>query len=491
MTFIDTLNDRRVNRTLFYAIVICALSVLVCRLCLLFSYSPDIAGLEEFQLILLKLTYKSGNPYTLLNKPPCLAVPYAPFYYHALTTIFRFLPIDINNVRSIYIAGRSTNLFLNLVNVFVIYIVCREFGMNKIFSIGTALIFFIFLFFDHYAVRPDTLKLFFVSLHLLFTIKAVKKDKGYLYVILSSFFLCCAVFTKQDSLQLLLPATLSFFLLCENRILKLAIFSITFIFSLLCFLYLMGFDRELLKVTATSIYWGMYTGINLKYFLMTSVLGFIIPFMPLIVISFVCGYRLMADKALQNPVLKMLPLYVGLSFIFSFAFSLRLGAMPVYYAEFMLFMLLLLAVNYSLSPKKKSLGLAVFYATMLTLLTLYFTNNKMGPDLKVKFEQSEEISKTVLKKVPQGLMFSYDPLIDVFIADRLSAPNLGYEFYRHWFYTEGYQIETVNYNEMLHCDEPQWLIATEKDEMQAYIKKMDLPYAFDQSGSGYFLFVRK
>ena len=187
------------------------ISIFILRCCLVLSYQSDLEGIEEFQVILVQTTLNSGSPYTSLQDAPCLGVPYTPLYYHLNAGIIRTLGLteSIEPI-GIYRVGRALNLLFNLITVFVVFLIGRTLKLSVTRSLILGSIYFVFLTFHHFAIRPDSLRILLSAASILFLLKAVTSAKTTKPFAIAGILAALAAFAKLDSLQILAAAGLYF-----------------------------------------------------------------------------------------------------------------------------------------------------------------------------------------------------------------------------------------------------------------------------------------
>ena len=87
------------------------LYLLIIRLLSVFSYNTDMEGVEFASVHFLQLLKLKHHLYTDPGKFPYLLVVYAPLYYYVMLAVINLFSIDVvNDLHSMYIAGRAVSL---------------------------------------------------------------------------------------------------------------------------------------------------------------------------------------------------------------------------------------------------------------------------------------------------------------------------------------------------------------------------------------------
>lgn len=427
------------------------ISIFILRCCLVFSYQSDLEGIEEFQVILVQTTLNSGSPYTSLQAAPCLGVPYTPLYYHLNAGIIRSLGLSESiDPIGIYRVGRALNLLLNLATFFVVFLIGRTLKLSSTASWTLGGIYFVFLTFHHFAIRPDSLRILLSAASILFLLKAVTSAKSARAFGIAGLFAALAAFAKLDSLQILAAAGL-YFLFVDRRLLLQFVAATGTSFSLsMVALGALFLDIENL----VSLSLGLTTGIDLQYFLIFIGIGFLAPFSLWIMQSLRISWNSMKDQD-SKPELKFLGTLAVVTFSISLLFSTRMGSMAVYFQDFVLVSITLLVYTWSTFENRFwKTAVAVFMGLKLASVAT-LTVKAFDHVHRSEYETSKQHAQVLTDLLPSGeYAFSYQPRVNIFLRDRLSAPNMGYEYFKYLFYTNDFKIKVLDYPETLQCIAP-------------------------------------
>jgi hypothetical protein len=427
------------------------ISIFILRCCLIFSYQSDLEGIEEFQVILVQTTLNSGSPYTSLHDAPCLGVPYTPLFYHLNAGIIRSLGLsDSIEPIGIYRVGRTLNLLLNLITVFVVFLIGRTLKLSVTRSLILGSIYFVFLTFHHFAIRPDSLRILLSALSVLFLLKAVTSAKTTKPFAIAGLFAALAAFAKLDSLQILAAAGL-YFLFVDRRLLLqfIAVTGISFSLSMVALGALFLNIENLMSLSL-----GLTTGIDIQYFLIFIGIGFLTPFSLWIIRSLRISWNSLKDQD-SKPELKFLATLAVVTFSISLLFSTRMGSMAVYFQDFVLVAITLLVYAWSTFGNRFWKGTAAVFIGLKLASVATLTVKAFDHTHKSEYYISKQHAQVLTNLLPSGeYAFCYQPRVNIFLRDRLSAPNMGYEYFKYLFYTNDFKIKVLDYPESNQCVAP-------------------------------------
>lgn len=433
----------------------------VMRTLLIFSFNSDLEGIEEFQIILIQLTEKFGLPYTNLSAAPCLAVPYTPLYHIFVSATASALNIDVfADIAEVYWIGRGLNLGFNMLTLLVFFKICQELEFSQLRSVMAAGTLFVFLTFHHFAVRPDSLRMLFVALTFLMVTKAINSQKiKPLLFFGGAIFMLLAFASKQDSAQVGIGVGIYFLLFRKDQFLPFFLYfclPILLGLSAIGLILFNGLDLE-------SLHHGLNTGIDLKYFLIFIGIGFLAPFS----IWIYRGFRTISLdwKQQESGPLRMFHVVAIVTFLLSCLFSLRMGSMAVYFADFSFVLILILASDQVLWEKRFwSFALIGFVILKLVSVGNLLKNN-LSPSFKQKYADSKALSVKINERLDVNeYAFSYAPQINIFITEKLSSPNLGYAYFDYLFHVNGFDVAIPEYDVASSCIEPKIILSPLDDD---------------------------
>lgn len=174
--------------------------ILLIRIAYIFSYDTDLEGMEMISVHITQLLHLKSHMYSNPSQFPYLLLAYTPLYYYLMDFIMSIFSIDvINNTHTIYIIGRSLSLLLFVFVSYGIYAIIKQIHHGYRHYILLLLLFILLLPKHFYTVRPDSFKVFFFTLFLLFHIKYLFSNKTS-YFWLSLFSLITGIYFKHDLL---------------------------------------------------------------------------------------------------------------------------------------------------------------------------------------------------------------------------------------------------------------------------------------------------
>lgn len=175
-------------------------AVLSIRIAYIFSYDTDLEGMEMISVHITQLLHLKSHMYSNPSQFPYLLLAYTPLYYYVMDLIMRIFSIDvINDTHTIYIIGRSISFLLFIFVAYGIYAIIKQIHSGFRHYILLLLLFILLLPKHFYTVRPDSFKVFFFTLFILFHVKYLFSQK-HAYFWLSLFCLITGIYFKHDLL---------------------------------------------------------------------------------------------------------------------------------------------------------------------------------------------------------------------------------------------------------------------------------------------------
>jgi hypothetical protein len=302
------------------------------------SYAPEIGGFER-NVIWGIQQMVAGNPlYSNPDAAPFTMIQYMPLYYHIVCWLSRIGGIQPDDAHSVFLLARSLNLLLSLLTSGLLFTLLRSrLKVSLILASGTSLLTFLLMPAFTLAARPDTLKVFFIILHIF--ILLYFQHWRLRYLMPAS--LICALFcflSKQDALTSFGLMPLAFLIGKEWR--NLLIYGI---FGLavtgLTILFLQGRSEGWFLANALG---ALQNGISLSWFKS----GFF-HFFGLYAVFFAPAIVLSLEFAQEkNRNFRILSAAFLLAFFPQLAASLKFGSASNYFMEATLISCLLLAYGF-------------------------------------------------------------------------------------------------------------------------------------------------
>jgi hypothetical protein len=202
------------RKVLWYVLFAFTIAMLLNKLLLVITFRYEIAGLEPyFSFLVLKVG--SGQLFTNPEQYPFIVTQYSPLYFY-LVHSFAFVleQLGVNEVRAVYVVGRLVNLLCNLGTSFFVFQFLKQ-HLKASFWQASALAMIIFnLFINHnIGVRPDSLKILFLTLMFIQTYLFLQ-NKLQKHLILLALFGILAMLSKQDAL---IPVLIALFILFSHK----------------------------------------------------------------------------------------------------------------------------------------------------------------------------------------------------------------------------------------------------------------------------------
>ncbi|MCC6582286.1 MAG: glycosyltransferase family 39 protein [Chitinophagales bacterium] len=183
--------------TLPFAIVIAVL--LYIRLKLVFSYSLDLVGLEYYFIHIVQQLSAGQGIYPNPEALPYANCLYTPVYFYIYRIAVSCLQINVfNDIYILLVLGRILSIIFVMAQIVYLIKFARLFTKSRIIQIAAVAFYLLLITEMMFAVRPDSLKVFFFMVfvyHLLLYVDRTATLKDGIICIAAAAF---AVYTKQD-----------------------------------------------------------------------------------------------------------------------------------------------------------------------------------------------------------------------------------------------------------------------------------------------------
>lgn len=319
----------KIIKILAVVCLILAAVVLVNRLYLVDAYTADMEGIEQTFVFFTQRLLMHKTVYIQPDTEPFYMTQYSPASMYVYALQAKLMGIGAyDNLHRLYTAGRGLNLFLNIFSALLAgVIVVKILGRSKYLGIIAGCLSFAFFYTHDYAIRPDSVKSFVAISGMLFWLLYIKKQQ-LKWLVAACLLFALAVFSKQDAMYLF--AAVAFYTLIYMRRKTFLVGSIS-VASLLVvggiFYWLEG-PEMILNMT-----YSLNQGITFEYYKMAFP-HFLGPIMLGVILLFMLRK---SRKLLQTePVLLATLFFAGVIFVFASLFSIKFGANPVYYMDFII-----------------------------------------------------------------------------------------------------------------------------------------------------------
>ena len=300
------------------------------RLFLIFNYFPEIGGIESNVIYSLQRILAGYPLYTDPEAPPYSITQYTPLYYGIAWTVGKIFQVDPSNVHAVYVLSRSLSLLFNLLfSLVTVLILYRIFKINRLFCAVAFTYALVFLDEESYS-RPDSLYNLMVLTTILFFLKFLQKNtRRERYLLLSSALSILTIFTKQSGIYI--PIVLVFFTLFYVKSIRWALLSILTMavsFGVLLFLC-SGGD---LNVFWQNTVQGVNNGVSLNWFAERIMIEHFQKERWINILGLFLSLFFWAKGS--TPAQQFLGIATLASFTFALVTSVKIGAAPNYFTEF-------------------------------------------------------------------------------------------------------------------------------------------------------------
>lgn len=231
------------------------------KLLLVLTFRFEIAGLEPyFTYLVLKLG--SGHLFTNPELYPFVVTQYSPLYFYIVSALSNLLEwLGVNEVRAVYLVGRGVNLCCNILTSYLIYYFFKQHIKVKTkLAVTIALVVFNLFINHNIGVRPDSLKILFLTAMFIQLYQIIKS--GYTkHFYLFSIFAILALLCKQDALVPVLAALLIIFF--HRNFVKSVLFGLSI--GLITGVIMLGLFHWNIELLFQNLLGGIAQGANLNW----------------------------------------------------------------------------------------------------------------------------------------------------------------------------------------------------------------------------------
>jgi len=321
-----------------YLVLLLFIVFLALRIVIVSVSGTDIAGIEQNVIYSIQMLMFKNQLYNSPAVPPFSITQYTPLYYYLCSCTAKVLGFSADDIRHLYIIGRSWNVVFNLSTAVMVFGISRSvLLLSKNKSYLLFLLSFTLSFSHNFAVRPDSLG-DMMGIAAIYSFLLYLSRPSFKLLILAVCFTAISFFSKQSGIQLII--IFGGFCLLNKRwktlfqLLFLTAFVYGAILTLFISLYPSFFD---------NVIGGVINGINVQNFIQFIILKpvFIFSIWPLIVISMVVLFkeRLLLNRDAPE---RLLALSVLGTFLFATITALKMGSTIQYYVLFVNLALLMI-----------------------------------------------------------------------------------------------------------------------------------------------------
>jgi hypothetical protein len=325
----------------FYVTILSLILFLILRIILVYSYAPDIGGVENNVIYNIAKVLDGGTLYDNPEIGNFNITQYTPIYYYCIIFCAKSIGLTpFSDLHSIYIIARFFSLMSNLLGMYFIFrLLTQCFSVNKKIAWIAAISFFINLTRIHFSSRPDALfGLIFILIIYAFVLHFQQKEKNNVYFIWGILLSVLSVFIKQTGFQFFVIIPMFFFLNKEYKNGFLSVGLTLFLSALLAFVFYNIYGQNFIS----NVVNGLNNGFALahiynifSFFLMKHLVVFIL--------GVYCSF-IYFDKKQSEKKRFLSFMLIGL-FFFAFVTCIKFGSWLNYYNEFLTTVIILSAIT--------------------------------------------------------------------------------------------------------------------------------------------------
>jgi hypothetical protein len=437
------LYNTRIYRISFFAALLILLFMLAFRCLLIFTYNPEIGGIDNNFVYAIIRSIAGYDIYPDPTQFPYAANLYSPLYFNVCSSIGKLLNINIEDPINVYRLCRGVSLCNDIITCFLFYrIIIRTINVKKEVAILVTSLFACLLCYLGYTFsRVDSLFLLFYAATFYILLASSIKNNILKFILLALLTTAC-IFSKQNGIILPLLVAIWIFLndSPKRSFIYLVLFLLFFSAFLYYYVYAAGyshFTSHTIEALKNKISPSWFYGAIFKRFADSLIL------VPLY-ISVCIALIYFSKGALKERSLGVIFLIQSL---FSILASLKFGSTAGYFNE-SYFIGLILITHYIASLDIKTTGLFSQRLTTWVLPLFVFFSTFVLIQGCLFFIQKQEAKKEV-----------YDNQLSIrnYLAPKLDSSyvfNLGNQngdFFKNIFYK---QAVVPNYDAVSCCTLP-------------------------------------
>jgi len=415
--------------------ILALLTFLILRILLIYSYEPDIGGVENNVIYSICKVIDGGLLYDNPEDGNFSISQYSPIYYYFPILIAKIIKLNpLNDLHTIYIISRYFSLIFNLLGGLIIFkLLHKNYKVNWQISIIAVSIYFLNLTRIHFAARPDSLFSLLTIIVIYFLSKyftEVNHKNNFKYLLIAIIIASSTIFIKQTGIQFLFIIP-SFFLLTK----KFKEFFVTVsLLILITICYFAFFYNIHGNFFISNVFGGLNNGISLvqaydifSHFFLKYQLIFV----------FGVFFSFYFFKKSQETSLRFLSYNLIFLFFFALITSIKKGAWINYYNEFIIVVIIISAIEINNHLPKidfnNSFSRAVVFIFSIYIILLqpniiiYKLFHEHFEHLSLNssnFERKIKIAKILNSKLDdQSLFIAFDYHINSMLPLNAAIPN--------------------------------------------------------------------
>ncbi len=304
-------------------------------------YTVDLFGFEQDEIYTLQQVLSDQPIYNNPEKAPFSITQKTPFYHILIGGIGKIAQIDPTAPFLVYILNRGASLVLAVLSCLVVFLILFRIIKTPL-KLSLILSFLMFIAMEgHMFTRPDSLFSFSFLATIAFNLLYVLHRKN-LFFYLSILFGIGTIFVKQTGI--ILPIIiLAYILFFEKDFRKFLIGVITALGSGIFLLFFLSNGQ--ISTFLSNTIGGLNNGIDARWFYDFIYKFTYQKFALFFIIGIYCCWEWLSKKE-KRPLTNFLCLALILDFVFTHFISLKWGATPSYFSEFVHLSIIAFAVYY-------------------------------------------------------------------------------------------------------------------------------------------------
>ncbi len=378
---VESLYQRLVDHTPLLVVIIAAaslLGMLLLRLHLITAYIPELGGIESNVIYALQRLLDGYPLYVDPATAPYAITQYTPLYYYLCWLVGQIAGVDAANVHQVYMLSRGVSLALNLLFALSAYLILRS-VFRVDFRVSVLAFAYAFVYLDEESFsRPDSLFNLLALLALGFFMKLLtveEQKQPQFYLIGSSMLSVMAIFAKQSAVYL--PVLLLFYLVFYLQNLRWSAIALLIMTLTFGFLLLISAPGGL-STFVQNVVQGVNNGVSFSWFTKHVMIEHFQKERLVNIVGLFTGVFFFAKGGTH--ALRFLGLSLLGSFTFALITSVKVGAAPNYFTEFIVLTVIATMVFLTIhnpfnsrSPSGRTSAQTWVYVPFFYLLLVGFT----------------------------------------------------------------------------------------------------------------------
>ncbi|MEZ5002392.1 MAG: glycosyltransferase family 39 protein [Chitinophagales bacterium] len=445
--------------------------MLLGRVASIFTYNPNISGVEEVFVFYIQNLLSGAVFYPNPSEPPYIISQYTPIFFYVTAFFAKLFRLDPEqNLTQIFWMGRSISFIANLFTFVYIVKLVKLFRPIRLSYTGLLFILYFGTLTHHsFATRPDSLKVCFLIAGFYYLVSYLFNQKIRVYLSAVVLF-CLAIFTKQDAV-LESGIILSVFLLFFSTNRKKDLVTTVGVFLISGIVFYLCFRNQYLEV----LFIKSKEHISLNYFKLIFTAYHRHAIVLALMLFF--GYAALGLTAIKQRPLVFIAVVLFPMAIYNVVSVAMWGSSFVYVSTTIILSITLLFIVNRKAIAFLFVGFTIIFLVKTDIYYTYYIKERASVEAPyiLEHEQRKQIKGIIEKDNPTGdyKTLTFDKLLSNYLFETSIFPTYEAEGIEYYYYgsvpmDEYKYFKKFDYNTKYLVDnnEPKYLITNHESQLK-------------------------